>query len=65
MNTPYGKPYACGKLNLLVFFYTQFTGQSSESQTRRLPPMEQFLYDVAAAVVAGVIVALIAKGLDL
>lgn len=36
-------------------------GQSSEFQDKEVPPMEHFLLDVAAAVVAGVIVAWIVK----
>lgn len=37
------------------------SGQSSEFQDKEVPPMEHFLLDVAAAVVAGVIVAWIVK----
>jgi hypothetical protein len=39
-------------------------GQSSESQDKEVPPMERFLFNVATAIVAGVVVALIVKWLN-
>jgi hypothetical protein len=39
----------------------QTCGASSEFQNKEVPPMEHFLLDVSAAIVAGVIVAWIVK----
>jgi len=42
----------------------QERGASSEFQNKEVPPMEHLLLDIIAAVVAGVIVALIVKRLN-
>jgi hypothetical protein len=41
----------------------EFVGQSSESQDKEVTPVEQFLLDILAAIVAGVVVVLIRRKL--
>ena len=44
-------------------WYNSPKGQSSESQDKEVMPMEQFLLNIVAAIVAGVVVALIRRKL--